>query len=66
VRADVLLVGAHDAVDGLARDEPLLDKQRLERADAQREDGLRLAVVVPVVVVRAAHDVLLAGAAGSR
>ena len=51
VRADVLLVGADDAVDGLARDEPLLDEQRLERADAQREDGLRLAVMVPVIVV---------------
>ena len=29
-------------------------------------DGLRLAVMVSVVVVGAAHDVLLAGAAGSR
>ena len=38
VRADVLLVGADDAVDRLARDELLLDQQGLERADAQRED----------------------------
>src|SRR6266851_2751980 len=66
VRPDVLLVGADDAVDGLARDELLLDEQRLEGADPEREDGFRLAVMVPVFVVGAAHDVLLAGAAGSR
>ena len=66
VRADVLLVGADDAVDGLAGDELLLDEQRLQRAHAQREDGLRLAVMVSVVVVGAAHDGLLSGAAGSR
>src|SRR2546426_192671 len=38
VRADVLLVSADDAIDGFARDELLFHEQRLERADAQREN----------------------------
>jgi hypothetical protein len=66
VGTDVLLVGADDAVDGVARDQLLLDQQRLERADAEGENRLRLAVVVSVVFVGAAHGALLAGAVGWR
>src|SRR6266850_5339428 len=72
VRADVLLVRAHDAVDGLARDELLLHQQGLERAHAQREDRFGLpvmmAMLVAVLVMGVAHDGLLPGAAtaGSR
>src|SRR5215470_15018392 len=66
VRAHVLFVCAHDAVDRLARHELLLDQQGLERADAERQDRLRLVVMVSGLSVGTAHDVLLAGAAGSR
>jgi hypothetical protein len=72
VRPDVLLVGADDAVDRVAGDELLLHQQGLERADAEGQQRLRLAVVMAMLVavfvrvVGGTHVVLLAGAAGSR
>ena len=44
-RADVLLVLADPLVDGLGREQPLLDQERLQRLGPQRHVGLLLRVV---------------------
>ena len=48
--ADVLLVRAHDLVDGIGGHEALLDEKRLERPRAQGGVRLRLGMMVAVMV----------------
>ncbi len=44
-RPDVLLVLADPLVDGLGREQPLLDQERLQRLGPQRDVGFLLRVV---------------------
>ena len=56
LRADPVLVGVDQLVERGRIDQPLLDQQRLERLNPERQLGRWLGVIMGVVLVGFAHD----------